>query len=125
MVKPPETLMKGKPSRFCPRLGVIPSFGSEVKTEGVSVLPLKQKPEAAAVQELTSRLVRLGWKNSPCALRNQVKRASLTVVGFRVQVCDTFNCCERVVVVVPKPGNTLGAADSKCENGKLLRLSEK
>src|SRR3954468_3436995 len=108
--------MNGNPSRLAPRFGVMPNFGSGTTTPASSV-PVKQFAVLVG-QDVTTVLVLNGCRNFPCAWRKYVKRNSFTMVEPSVNVCEAFSCWTVVSLAVPKPGNTLGLNDSKCENGR-------
>src|ERR1700694_1487672 len=118
MVKPPEILMKGTPSRFGPRLGVIPSREFEGITLGTSVVPVKQNCAALPVpQDAVTRLVRCGCRKVAWASRKYVARSSFTTELLIVQVCVMLTCCARVALLLPKHGKRFGVAAWTFVNG--------
>src|SRR6266849_3477361 len=106
--------MKGTPSRFGPRFGVIPYLGlfvsrpAPAKALGVSVTPLKQLGTPIPLQESVTLLVCCGCRNVPCASRKYVMRASFTVLLLMVQVCERLICCTRAALLFPNPSSKLG-----------------
>src|ERR1700674_587795 len=117
MVNPPEILMKGTPSRFAPRLGVIPILGLEGITPEESV-PVKQNCAALPVpQEAVTRLVRCGCRKVAWASRKYVARSSFTTELLIVQVCVMLTCCARVALLLPNPCTRFGVAAWNLVNG--------
>src|SRR5258708_16146202 len=117
MVNPPEILMNGTPSRFGPRLGVIPYLGFEEIWPEESA-PVKQNGAALPVpQESVTRLVRCGCRKVPWASRKYVARSSFTTEVLIVQVCVILTCCARVALLLPKPCKIFGVAAWNLVNG--------
>src|SRR5215471_3313979 len=110
-------LIKGRPSRLAPRLGVIPYFGLDGITLGVSLVPVKQTLATAELQESVTRLVCCGCRKVPCDSLKYDKRSSLTVVEFIVQLCVRLTCWERKALLLPNPCSRFGVAAWKRVNG--------